>query len=175
MKSQLLHISNIVLILTLGLLLASVQNTLWFQFFGQLPAPLMWTLPIVYLSLNRSSIEAVLTIYLYCFILGAFTLAPVGILMFIGLVSFIICQNIRRRIYWIGKTYGASLCAVLAFALPVLHFIFSAVFEANPIHHPAIYNWMLQPLASYLAGYFFFPALSFIDLATHKEQLVEIG
>jgi hypothetical protein len=104
------------------LALAGLQTTLWFQFFGSFPAPLLWLNVITFLILYRPPFESIFTIYFLGFALCTFSAVPFSVMSSTLLVLFAITYLTKRRFFWTGSGYYwlASFLSSFVFQLAYL-------------------------------------------------------
>ncbi|WP_413574978.1 hypothetical protein ACLVWU_12050 [Bdellovibrio sp. HCB290] len=123
---------NFLILLAVLLLVAGIQATLWFQFFGNVPAPLLWLNLMVYLTLYRKPFPAIFTIYAMGAILLIFTGMPLKMMLFSLLILFTLVYGIKSRVFWSGAGYYTIMCGFSAVAYHLIYFLLSMVLEKNP-------------------------------------------
>ncbi|WP_413584618.1 hypothetical protein [Bdellovibrio sp. HCB274] len=123
---------NFFILLAILLIVAGIQTTLWFQFFGNVPAPLLWLNLIVYLTLYRKPFPAIFTIYAMGAILLIFTGMPLKMMLFSLLILFTLVYGIKSRVFWSGAGYYTIMCGFSAVAYHLIYFLLSMVLEKNP-------------------------------------------
>lgn len=121
------------LVLFAGLILvAGLQTTLWFQLFGDVPAPLLWLNLVVYVTLYRKPFPAIFTVYAMGFALMAFTSMPLKMMWINLLILFMLVYGIKTRVFWTGSGYYTIMCAFSAVAYHLIYFFTSMIIEKNP-------------------------------------------
>jgi hypothetical protein len=153
---------SLLMYIVLAMAFGSLQSSLWFLFFGKVPAPLFWLLLIIYISLFRTSTEAIISVYAISFILIAFTAVPLGLLLLVNISVYLMVSMIRSRVFWEGASY---FMFVVALSVPIfygVHWILSLSLESNSMYEPpllrALYHVVVTPLFAF-PFYFLFTAI----------------
>lgn len=165
---------NFLTLLAILICVAGFQTTLWFQIFGNVPAPLLWLNLVVYVILYRRPGPAILMIYAIGFILLAFTAMPLKMMWISLLILFTLVYGIKRRVFWTGSGYYTIMCTFSAVAYHLIFFLGSQVLERNP----ASFEIVDRLVQIVLTPSFAFPmywALSKIDRVTQDDLLHEPG
>lgn len=170
-----LNVTNYILHLLTTLILTSLQCSLWLQFFGYFPAPLMWQPVIAFWAVYRNLSEGLLMTYLLTITTVSLSAIPLSLFLFLNLVCFVVAKAIKQRIYWSGPTYLMLISGTLSLFFPLGHFILSWAIEPNPITDPEILDSILSALFTVLMAmplYFLFVK---IDQKTNKELPTDVG
>ena len=175
MKRRGLVIANYLVFLGLTLFLISIQISLWPQLFGDFPAPQFWITILAYWVMGRHLIEGLAMTYFLSFLIGALTAMPLNLILTINMILFCSGFLLKRRIFWVGPAYLMVLSGLGSLLFPIVHFIISWFFEANPIRFPEIFHWSVVCLFAV----FWSPVLLIIfralDTLTSKELSSEAG
>lgn len=134
-------------------LFAAAQTSLWFLVFGRFPAPMLWLIVLVYMSVTRPLWEATLMTYLLTFVYASFTVFPFEALLIYGLMMMLILILIRERVFWGGATFFMLMVAIASAGAPVLYWITSRWFDKNPVFIPEIFDWLISALLTMLASF----------------------
>lgn len=113
------------------LLLCGVQATLWYQLFGSVPPPLLWTLVLVYILITRGGFQALLFCYFLTFLASRFSSAPLGILL--PVVS-LLCGGVllfRSRIFWRSSSYFVLVSMGASVFFHIFYLVTSFIIENN--------------------------------------------
>lgn len=155
-------------------LLCGFQTSLWYQFFGNVPAPLLWVNLIVYIALYRKPFMAIWVIYALGFIAASFSALPLKMMFVTLFILFALIFAIKSRVFWSGSGYYTIMSIFAAVAFHVIYFLLSLMLEPN--------SASLQPMERLvqiiLTPSFAFPMywlLARIDRWTHCEILQESG
>jgi len=120
-------------VLTLLLMMScGFQTSLWFQITGGAPAPQLWLLILLYISLYRPYFFAMGFIYFLTVVIKSFSAVPLGILWCCFFVIVSLSAFVKSRLFWSSTRYFiiASFCFSLFFNICFLalsHFV-----EDNP-------------------------------------------
>lgn len=171
MQHKLLIVLNIVLTLLMALFGLVLQSTVWYQFFGNFPAPLFWLPTIVYFCLYRRPLEGVLLAYIVALMLTSFTSTPLGVLLFVALGIFTLILVLKQRIYFPGKNYYLVVSLVAGFSFHIFQIIFSSIFNDQP--QALIADRIIQILLTPVAALPLYYLHSWIDKITSRESLIE--
>ncbi len=166
---------NFLIFLAVLLLVAGIQTTLWFQFFGNAaPAPLLWLNLIVYMTLYRKPFPAIFTIYAMGAILLIFTAMPLKMMLFSLLILFILVYGIKSRVFWSGSGYFTIMCGFSAVAYHLIYFCLSMVLEKNPASFEIV-DRVLQIILTPVFAVPMYWLLAKIDKVTQDEFVHEPG
>ncbi|MEK2688255.1 hypothetical protein [Bdellovibrio sp. GT3] len=165
---------NFFIFLTILLLVAGIQTTLWFQFFGNVPAPLLWLNLIVYLTLYRKPFPAIFTIYAMGAILLIFTAMPLKMMLFSLLILFTLVYGIKSRVFWSGAGYYTIMCGFSAVAYHLIYFLLSMVLEKNPASFEIV-DRLVQIILTPSFALPMYWILARIDKLTQDELMNEPG
>ncbi|WP_413557592.1 hypothetical protein [Bdellovibrio sp. HCB209] len=165
---------NFLIFLALLLLIAGIQTTLWFQFFGNTAAPLLWLNLIVYMTLYRKPFPAIFTIYAMGAILLIFTAMPLKMMLFSLLILFSLVYGIKSRVFWTGGGYFTIMCGFSAVAYHLIYFLLSMVLEKNPASFE-LFDRFLQIIMTPACALPMYWLLSKIDKVTQDELVHEPG
>jgi len=173
MKRRLLQLTNLMLFLAAALILGSAQTSLWFQVFGYFPGPAMWVPCLVYIALNRSTIEAILFSYACGLALSAMTAMPEGILMTVCLALVLSTQVLKSRIYWTTSSYLMMVSGLAALFFHLYHLIASYLLSDTPMASPNITSWLIEALLTPLVAPPLQPLFQWFDKLTDREPPTE--
>ena len=126
-------ILNALAIAGLLFFLCGLQTSFWYQFTGGAPAPQLWLLIIVYLTLYRDYFTAIFSSYaLSSLVVLAFTAAPLGLFwsVLFGLVS--ISSFLKRRLFWSSARNFVIGAVGMTTLYHILMVVFSRVLERDP-------------------------------------------
>jgi hypothetical protein len=174
MKERMKLVGNVLLFLFATLLLATIQTSLWFQIFGYFPSPALWIPVLIYVALNRSTLEAIIYAYLTAFVLASMTAMPEGVLMISCLGVALTAQVFKKRIYWVSASYIMMVSGLGALLFQIYHWGATYVF-GEPISSPAIIDWIIEALLTPLAAPVLFPVFRWFDRVTDREPTAEIA
>ena len=160
--------------IALTVLLCDLQSSLWIQFFGFSPAPLLWVLVLVYWVLYRRFIESLIMLYIITYILSLFTTAHFGLLCFnLHCILFII-YFIKGRLYLEGPLYFMAITATACFIFPPLHSLNNVLLTKLPWIYPDVFSWIMNILLTMLASLPTYQLFVWVDSkvrSTHKKAL----
>lgn len=169
MKEKLKLGGNVLLFLLATLLLATVQTSLWFQIFGYFPSPALWIPALIYVALNRSTLETIIYSYLTAFVLASMTAMPEGVLMISCLGVALTAQVFKKRIYWVSASYVMMVSGLGALLFQLIHWGAAYVF-GDPLSSPAIIDWLIEALLTPLAAPVLFPVFRWFDRVTDRGE-----
>ena len=172
MKEKLKLAANVLLFLFATLMLATIQTSLWFQIFGYFPSPAFWIPVLIYIALNRSTLEAIIYSYLTAFVLASMTAMPEGVLMVSCLGVALTTQVFKKRIYWNSASYIMMVAGLGALLFQIYHWAAAFVF-GDPLSSPAILEWIIEALLTPLAAPVLFPVFRWFDRVTDREPTPE--
>ena len=173
MKEKLLFVSNVGLFALAVLVLGTLQTSLWFQVFGYFPAPALWLPALIYVSLYRSTLEAVVFAYLSAFILSTMTAMPEGVLMVVCLALAVSIQLFKERIYWGTAGYFMMAAGLASLMFHLFHWSLSYLLADQPLSSPQIMDWLIEALLTPLAAPLFPPLFRWFDQITGRETAPE--
>ena len=159
---------NVLLFLFATLMLATIQTSLWFQIFGYFPSPALWIPVLIYVALNRSTLETIIYAYLTAFVLASMTAMPEGVLMVSCLGVALTAQVFKKRIYWNSASYIMMVSGLGALFFEIYHWTASYIFN-DPISSPAIIDWLIEALLTPLCAPVLFPILQWFDRLTDRD------
>ncbi len=158
-------------------IMAGIGCSLWMQLFGDFPSPSLWITTLVFWSLYRRLEEGAVMVYLLTILLSTYTAIQWPLLLLCNMTVFAVLSFIRQRIYTSGSLYFMLLCGGASFCFYLVHFVFSWVYDSNPITSPAWFYWLLEPLWTMLASFPLFILFRWFDKVTSKElpKEMEVG
>ncbi len=174
MKETANLIGNILLFAIAGLILGSMQTSLWFQIFGNIPAPAFWIPILVYLFLFRRVNEAVPMMYFLCIILSTMTTISEGLFMLLCLALGLTVRIVKQRVYWPGHTYFMMVCGCAALLFHLYHMVGSMILEQTTISRPEILSWIIEALLTPLISPLLYIVFLWFDFWTEREQPAEV-
>lgn len=170
MKERLLKASNVVLLLLAVVLLGTIQSSFWFQVFGYIPAPALWIPALIFISIFRSSTEAMIVTALFGFALSTMTAMSDGLLLSSMYMVTIGSRLFRKRIFWSTNSYTMILCGFSAFFFHVFYWVLSLLFESTKLTSPQIVDWIAEGLLTSLFAPTLFAFFHWIDRMTGQEE-----
>lgn len=170
MKERSKLVANVLVFLIATLLLATIQTSLWFQIFGYFPSPSLWIPVLIYVALNRSTLETIIYAYLTAFVLSSMTAMPEGILMVACLGVALTAQVFKKRIYWVSASYIMMVSGLGALLFQIYHWIAAFVF-GDPISMPAVIDWLIEALLTPLAAPVLWPIFRWLDRVTDRSEV----
>ena len=120
------------IVMALVLMIAcGVQSSFWFQLTGGAPAPQLWLLIVLYLSLYRPYFVGMGLIYLFSFILKSFSAVPLGMLWSCFFILVSLTNFIKSRFFWSNTRYFIIASAAFSVAFNILFYAMSQLIEDN--------------------------------------------
>lgn len=174
MKEKLLLLSNLCLFTFTALFLATAQTSLWYQVFGYFPGPALWIPCLVYIALQRSTVETLVFSYLVGFVLSTLTTMNEGVLITVCMALSLSTQVFKQRIFWPGSSYFMMTCGFAALVFHIYHWLAALIFEGYAITNPQISDWLIEALLTPLAAPLLDPLFHWFDKMTKREQPNEI-
>lgn len=115
--------------LFLVILACGVQTIWWPSLLGSFPAPPLWLLVIIWLSVYRPQPSTILMVYACGWMASAFTAMPLKMMFFSLLILHLLITSARERVFWSGASYFllAAVCSTTAFHL--IYILLSAILE----------------------------------------------
>jgi hypothetical protein len=109
----------------------SIQTILWYQLFGQAPAPLLWVLITLYILITRETYSALMIVYFLTFLASRFSTVTLGYLIpsMAMLCAFVL--TFRSRIFWRGSSYFFLVGSHGLLLFHVLSTFVSLIVESN--------------------------------------------
>lgn len=156
-------ILNLLVFCVAQIILVSLQTSLWMQILGSFPAPQLWLPGFIYWSLYRRPPESIAMLYLTVFMAGSLTALPYSLLLLILVFIYVGVYFLKERIYWSGSTFYMLACGFAVLLFPFSHFVLSWILEANPIHDPELFNWIISILLTMLLSLPLYHLFTFID------------
>jgi hypothetical protein len=133
-------------------LFAAAETSLWFLVFGRFPAPMMWLVVLVYMTVTRPLWEAALMTYILAFVFSSFTVFPFEAFLIYSLLLMLVLILLRERMFWGGPTFFMLMVGVASLSAPILFWICSRWFDKNPVFIPDIFDWLISALLTVLAS-----------------------
>lgn len=109
-----------------------IQTTLWPMMFGDIPAPQLWLMIITYIGIYRQPTEGLITAYILGYLMTAFTLMPLKIILISVLLVFGVVYLIRSRLFWGGNGYFTMMVAIALVTHHLGYIFISRFMENNP-------------------------------------------
>lgn len=168
-----------VLLLNYGLfalaavVLASLQSSLWLQFFGYFPAPHAWIPLLCYWTLYRRPLEGIVMVYLITLVASALTVMPLGMLLLSNIFLFGVGYLIKQRFQWSGSVQFMFVCGFLTFIFPILHLALSWLFESSPIIDFQFFQWLMRTLLTALVALPCYRLFIWFDKISQRELTTE--
>lgn len=151
------------------LLAGGLQTTLWFQFFGPIPSPLLWLVLIVYVSLYRSQPWSLWIIYALSFVLLSYSALSLGLIWALMLILYTSVTSLKNRFYWGGVGYFTLMVFFASGLFQMSYWILSQIVEKNPSQF-LVYSRLGQILVTPLFAPVLFFLLKFLDRWTLEEE-----
>jgi hypothetical protein len=162
-------------VLILIALATGFQTSFWAQIFGNLPAPLVWVLFILYFALYRKPLEAIGLSYFCAAQIYFFGWIPIGLLLLTILMFYGIVYTVKERILWPGSRYFL-IASVPAIALyQILYLLNSLAFESIPVRDWMIFERLFQTLITPIFATPVYYLLKSWDKLTEQTPLIESG
>jgi hypothetical protein len=120
--------------------------------FGRFPAPMMWLVVLVYMTVTRPLWEATLMTYILAFVFSSFTVFPFEAFLVYSLMLMLVLILLRERMFWGGPTFFMLMVGVASLSAPILFWICSRWFDKNPVFIPDIFDWLISALLTVLAS-----------------------
>jgi hypothetical protein len=133
-------------------LFAAAETSLWFLVFGRFPAPMMWLVVLVYMTVTRPLWEATLMTYILAFVFSSFTVFPFEAFLIYSLLLMLVLILLRERMFWGGPTFFMLMVGVASLSAPILFWICSRWFDKNPVFIPDVFDWLISALLTVLAS-----------------------
>ena len=156
------------------LCIMSLQGSIWMQLFTQAPNPCLWIVALVYCCFYRNLYEFIFCIYIITLISLEFTNFPFGLFLICNSGIALILLLIRSRFILQKPIYLAIITLFLTFIFPLLHFIFSHLFEPNPIQTIEHFTWIISALITSLLSITIFHFFIWFDAIFNKKLPVEV-
>ncbi len=163
MKRLLVYSAQLLLILGISLGLLLIQSTIWRDWFGTMPAPILWIPVVVYLALFRPLFDALAGLYMVAFAVESVSAIPLGILLTLLLIQLATLTFLKQRIYWTGITYFVLATSISVAVFHLSHLILSWTFEINPITHPDLLSWLAHLLYAPLFSPLIYRVIRLVD------------
>ena len=169
MKIPWYRLISLFLMISTALLFGALQTSLWFLVFGYFPAPMLWLVPLVYVSVTRPMWEATMMVYAFSLVNAAYTAFPFEAILIYSLLLLVILFLTRERVYWGGPTFFMLMVGLAAVTAPVLFWLTSRWFDHNPVGVPALLDWLIAALLTLLASlpiyrlYSWYDAVALLD------------
>lgn len=173
MKKNNRYILHGLFFIFLTYVLCSVQSVLWFQLFGHSTAPFLSFILFVYFGLDKDSWKSLIYCYTIVYIYSLFTYAPLGILYFSSMLTFIFLFMIKNRIYWPGSVYFTIMAASSLFLFH-LSYIFSSITFEDKYTPLIIGQRLMQIILTSLTSYFLYNLIKKIDTSFNIESVTEL-
>lgn len=175
MSDKRLLLLNYLFFIAFNLIITSFQSSLWVQLFAPLPAPHFWVPTIAFWALYRSTAEGFVMLYIMTTLIGAFTSAPLGLLLLVNLCLFGISRAIKSKVYQPGPLFFAIVCSIATLAFVPLQWVLSVAFEKNSLSEWLLGDWIAKVLFTPLIAFATYPIFVKIDDITEKELPTETG
>ena len=163
MKIPWYRLISLFLMVFTAMVFGALQTSLWFLVFGYFPAPMLWLVVLVYVSVTRPLWEATMMVYLYTLVNAAYTAFPFEAVLIYSLLLMITLFLIRERVYWGGPTFFMLMVGVASLAAPILFWLTSRWFDHNPVYIPAVFDWLIAALLTLLASLPIYRLYSWFD------------
>lgn len=123
---------NYFLFLIATFILCALQSTVWFQITAGAPPPMFWLPIVVYFSLFRKPIEAVLACYGIGIVVASFSAISIGVLWLVILCVSLSIQFFKTRVFWPSTRYFVFMTAFSALVFHLSIYSLSHLLERNP-------------------------------------------
>ena len=144
---------SLILMLATAAIFTAFQTSLWFLVLGRFPAPMLWLIILVYMSVTRPLWEATAMTYLLVFIYASFTVLPFEAMLIYCLLMMLILILIRERVFWGGSTFFMLMVGVASLSAPILFWLTSRWFDKNPVFIPEVFDWLISALLTMLFSF----------------------
>jgi hypothetical protein len=173
LKNHWLIALNIAFFAILTSLLSALQTSLWFQVLGPFPPPQFWIVILTYSILNRHLWEGVLMTYILTLVIASFTAYPIENFLLVNMGCLMFISFIKNRIYLSSPTYFMLMSGSTLLVYDILFTILSQFADKNPIHHPAVFDWIISLLLTMLASLPLYRFLKWVDNWTDRNETAE--
>lgn len=153
--------------------ICSFQTIIWYQFFGNFPAPFFPFILFVYFGLDKNDWRSAIYCYFSIFIYSFFTFSSLGILYLTSFFTYVFLLIIKNRIYWPGSAYFTIITFCSTFIFNILYLINSNFFEANGTPY-LILDRIIQIVLTSVVSYFIYPAFKSIDIFLKPDSTPDI-
>lgn len=143
---------SLILMIFTAAFFSAVQTSLWFLVFGRFPAPMLWLVVLVYMTVTRPLWEATLMTYFLAFVYSSFTVFPFEAFLIYCLILMLILILLRERMFWGGPTFFMLMVGVASLSAPITFWFCSRWFDRNPLFIPDIFDWLISALLTVLAS-----------------------
>lgn len=165
---------NFFVFLSLFLLAASLQTSLFHWLIGE-HATIQIALAIVtYICLYRNPPEALLFTILACYMMGLLTTMLQSIGIFAGVCIFLMIQAVRKQVYSSGHVHFTWTALAAIFLFHVITWMTSLIFE--PIAPPfRPLSWILEILITALFTRLLYSLFVWLDQKTKRLTISELN
>ena len=112
--------------------LCGIQTSFWYQFTSGAPAPQLWLIVFVYLTLYRNYTSAMIGSYLLAAtVVHSFSAVPMGMLWMVLFVLVTFSSFVKGRIFWSSSRNFVIGTAAMSILYHVLFLVLSRVFETS--------------------------------------------
>ena len=163
------------LVLTLAtLLLATFETSTLSQLFGTLSPPALWINVLLYIALTRSRNSAIMIAYMISFFLSPVTVIPLGVFAASSVITILLAQYFKSRIYWPTLTYTMLISGLGCLAFNLVTTAVYWILVRQPMGLPSISDWAIQSMLTPLVAPIIFMGLRLID-SWMKVEPAEMG
>lgn len=173
MRELSLLLSNYLLFILLACGLAAMQASLWYHIVGITSAPYFWLLVLIYWTLHRSWVEAIVMCYLVTFALVTMSGIPLDMSFAVLFSVFTLIYLLKDRVLWSGLNSFILASGIGALLLPIFIFIFSYVFEDRPIQNFRFFDWLIRGLLTSASAMPFYFVFTWLDKVTFRHVPTE--
>lgn len=161
---------NYLSFLIFGVVVVSLQTSLWLQIFGFMPPPYLWIPILCYWSITRDWIRGALMAYFLSLVLQPYTSLSLEMIFFSVISLYFIMYLLRDRLLWRGHVYFSFSCFVATLLHPLLVFGFSYIVDVQPIREFHFFGWILSSLLTALVAFPSYTVLLWLDRLTFGQS-----
>ena len=174
MKNRLQWLMRALMLTMVALLLAAFETSTLAQIFGTLSPPSLWINVLLYTALTRSRNTAMAVAYMISLFLTPITVLPLGVFASSSVLTVLVAQYFKSRIYWPTLTYTMLIGGLGCLAYNILSATVYWVFVRQPMGVPSFSDWAMQSMLTPLVAPIIFTGLRIID-AWMKVEPAEMG
>lgn len=135
---------------------------------------LSWIPALTYLSLYRTPIRALFSIYLLFFSLNHLSPQPLGFLLLSGILTGVFCQSVKSRVFAQGARYFLALTALSVVVFEVSQFFLVLIFDGFFSSWKDFLNLIAQAIITPLLAWPLYYVFGWIDQFTQVVPLTEL-
>lgn len=149
--------------LSLFFVTSTFFTAIWVHLFNSSAGPLIWVLFFVYWALYRRTREAMLMLYILCFLLSEFSSTSFTQLLFNLHIVLFFVTYFKSRIYWEGPLYYMLATGTCSLLFPLVQMFSFKWFGGGAWIYPNFFNLVMGTLLSMLISLPSYQLFRFID------------